>query len=368
VLRAVGIMSGMLLLAGCDSGPPDEEIVAAVEGAFAAANPPGRTGTLMKGRDGVVWWQTSAFDGACLEKNDLAFNDDPTSRPANAQGIPRISPTHLNQWAITAATDTGYCIDLGADPAVSVGEVTKSGEGYRVVATVSMATPTKWFECLRSDHRDRVVQIAVDEAGAPVVETDMSLLQGDCPHPIPASKPRTSRPEPTTAAPAPPTASQIQALAAEFDAALAGRDGAAARALVSCYNLYEPKPYGACALIEVIAHGSVTADEANPWLEYAARDFSVLTAATRDKLNPSIYHVPFKHRRSGDTRSISVQWADGRWKLLGVVSRRSAKLTAARILNDLHRRDKRDILARRLAGEQIDEAGLSLDPNAEEQP
>lgn len=363
-MRAVVGLMGLLL--GCDSGPSDEEITAAVEGAFAAANPAGRTGLLMKGRDGVVWWQAGAFTNKCLEQNDLAFNDDPNSRPPGAQGIPRISPTYKNQWTITAATDTGYCIDLGADPKVSVGEVTKDVDGYRVVATYSMGSPTKWFECLRSDYRDRVVTVRVGEDGQPIVDTDMGLFQGDCPRPIPASAPRKPGSEPTAAPPSPPTAQQLQKLAAEFDAALAGRDGQGARDLVSCYNLYEQKAYGACALSEVIPHGSVTAGEGNPWLEYAAKDFTVFERATRDRENPSIYHVPFKHRRSGETRSISVQWVGGQWKLLGIVSRKAAGLTVARILNDLHDREKRDIFSRRLAGEDIDDQGQPNNPTSEE--
>jgi hypothetical protein len=61
-----------------------------------------------------------------------------------------------------------------------------------------------------------------------------------------------------------------------------------------------------------------------------------------------------------------VQWVDNQWKLLGIVSRQSAKLTVARILNDLHERDKRDIFRRRLAGEEIDDSGQLINPEAEE--
>ena len=363
--RVAGILCTLMMTA-CDSGPDDEAITAAVEEGFARANPAGQHGLLMKGRTGVVWWQTSAFTPACLEQNDLAFNDDPTSRPPGTQGIARISPTYKNQWTITAATDTGYCIDLGSDPKLSIGEISPSGDGHQLVATITMGSPTKWFECLRSDLRERVVEISVSPEGAPIVETDLSLFQGDCPHPLPASAPRLARAAPTTAPSIPPTAQQIQQLASAFDAALTGRDGSAARELVSCYNLYEEKPYGACSVAEIIPHGAVQSDEADPWLEYAAKDFAVFGRVTKDREDPTIYHVPFKHRRSGETRSISVQWVDNQWKLLGIVSRQSAKLTVARILNDLHERDKRDIFRRRLAGEEIDDSGQLINPEAEE--
>lgn len=359
---------GVAFLAACSSGPADEEIAAAVESAFSSANPSGRTGLLMKGRTGVVWWQTGAFTPACLENNDLAFNDDPTTRPASARGAARISPTYQKQWGVTAATDTGYCIDLGSDPQISVGDVSPSGEGYRVVATITMAQPTKWFECLRSDLRDRVVEISVDAEGMPVVDTDMSLLQGDCPANIPASAARAAKPMPTAEAPSAPTAAQLQQLAADFDAALASRDGQKARDLIACYNLFEASPYyDACALSEIIPHGSVVADEANPWLEYAIKDFTELQQASQDRDIPNMYHVTFRHRRSGDRKSISVQWVDGEWKLVGIVSRKSPGLTVARILNDLHDRDKRDIFRRRMAGEDIDETGQPNNPQEEEE-
>lgn len=364
---AVGLWS-TLLLGACDSGPSDEEITAAVEAAFDSANPQGRTGLLIKGRDGVVWWQAGAFTNKCLEENDLAFNDDPTSRPANAQGLARISPTYKNQWTITAATDTGYCIDLGADPKIEVKDISKDIDGYRVVTAYSMGTPTKWFECLRSDYRDRLVEVGVDAEGQPVVNTDLSLFQGDCPHPLPPASPRKAGTEPTAAAPSAPTAAQLQSLAAAFDEALASRNGEAAAAMVSCYNLYEEKPYGACAVSEIIPHGSMKDSEANPWMEYAIKDFTAFSKTTRDRENPSIYHVPFKHKRSGETRSISVQWAGGEWKLLGVVSRKSAGLTVARIVNDLHDREKRDIFGRRVAGEDIDDSGQPNNPQAEALP
>ena len=88
-----------LSLAGCDGGGglSDEEVLTAVRAKFDEANQPGRTGLLMKGRTGVVWWQASMFDKRCIEEKDLAFNDDPLSRPAGSQTIARISPTTVRR-------------------------------------------------------------------------------------------------------------------------------------------------------------------------------------------------------------------------------------------------------------------------------
>ncbi len=348
-----------MMVAGCDGGLDEAEVKAAVQQHFDQANAPGRTGLLIKGRSGVVWWQASMFDKGCLEKKDLAFNDDPASRPSNARAVARISPTYAAQWGITAATPTGYCIDLGSDPTIAVGEVVWSADRYRVDTTITMKTPTPWFECLESGARMRVVEVLV-ENDAPSVQTDLALFQGDCPHPLPASEARRSGREPVAAAPGAPTAGDIKKLAAAFDEALGSNEHLAARDMVSCYNLFEENPYEACAVSEIIAHGSVKAGDADPWLEYAVTDFESFSRPTRDRENPSMYHVSMKHRRSKKLRSFTVQWVGGDWKLVGVVGVKAEGLTTARILNDLHDREKRDIFSRRVAGEKIDEKGEPL--------
>lgn len=350
----------------CSGGLSDEEVHDAVQQAFQAANPAGRTGLLMRGRAGVVWWEASMFDKSCLEKNNLAFNDDPASRPANARGIARISPTYANQWGVVAATPSGYCLDLGTDPRVTLGEVVWSADRYRVDATYTMADPTPWFTCLESAARQRVIEVTLDGAGQPVIETPLSLFQEDCPAPIPVSVPRSGRPTPRIAAPKAPTLSEVQKLAQAFDDALARADAVAARDMVACYNLYEKPAYDACALSEVLGHGAIQTQEANPWLEYAAVDFDVFKKPRKDKDSPGMYHLMFPHRRTGETRSISVQWVDGRWKLVGIVGQKAAGLTTARIVSDLYDRKKRDIFRRRLDGEELDHRGEPLNPEAEE--
>jgi hypothetical protein len=353
---AMGLSAVMV---GCDGGLDDAVVKTAVQQHFNQANAPGRTGLLIKGRSGVVWWQASMFDKSCLEQKDLAFNDSPASRPANARAVARISPTYKSQWGITAATPTGYCIDLGSDPTIEIGEVVWSADRYRVDTTITMKSPTPWFECLERGARQRVVEVLVDN-DAPVVQTDLSLFQGDCPHPLPASEPRRAGREPVAAAPGAPTPGDIKKLAEAFDEALASNNHLAARDMVSCYNLFEEPAYEACAVSEIIAHGSVKAGDADPWLEYAVTDFDSFSKPTRDRENPSMYHVTMKHRRSNKVRSFTVQWVSGDWKLVGIVGVKAEGLTTARILNDLYDRTQRDIFARRLAGEKIDEKGEPL--------
>jgi hypothetical protein len=182
-----------------------------------------------------------------------------------------------------------------------------------------------------------------------------------------ASKPRVARTEPIAEPPSPPSADDVRGLVQAFDDALAAGDTAKALGMVSCYNLYEKQPYGACSTAEIIAHGSVKGGEANPWLEYAITDFSQFGKPTKDREKPTMFHSTFKHKRNNTPRSISVQWVGGEWKLVGIVSQQAEGLTVARFLNDLHDKEKRDIFKRRLAGEQIDYRGELLNPDAEEE-
>src|SRR4029453_4699396 len=79
-----GRMLPLVLLVAC--GPTfgtKEEAKGAVEGAFAQANPAGRTGMELGGK--AVWLSAFGFDEKCLEEKDLAFNDNPNKRYESAQ-------------------------------------------------------------------------------------------------------------------------------------------------------------------------------------------------------------------------------------------------------------------------------------------
>ena len=79
-------------------------------------------------------------------------------------------------------------------------------------------------------------------------------------------------------------------------------------------------------------------------------------------MDPTLFHVVMSHRKQNTKRSMSVQWANGQWKMFAVVSIPGAGLTGLRMMNDLHEKKYRDIFEQRLAGAKIDYRGNSLDP------
>lgn len=361
-----------LILVAC-GGPPsslDESAARkAVESAFAAANPAGRTGMELKGKS--VWLQGPWFDASCLESKDLAFNEKPGG---NGGGAAKISPTFQNQRWITASTPKGYCVVLGESPTLSLTEAKWEGGAWRMKGTVGIGAPSPWFECISEQHKARefIVKPGVGEGAAPVIEGDLDLRQGDCPSPLPGGEERGPTGPAPAEAHAAPSIDEVRALIAAFDQALVDGKLVEARAMTACYNLAEEPPvYGACSVGELVAHGPTFLAEARPqdgtpWLEYAATGPDGFTRVVKDGRHPSMAHALVKHKRTGKDRSVSVVWADGGWKLVGVVFRKAEALTTARYLNDLHDSKKRDIFERRFVkGEKIDDQGVSTeDPDA----
>ena len=365
-----------LTLSAC--GPPMEEQAAreAVEAAFTAGNPPGRTGLELRGK--TNWFVGNMFYPPCLEEKDLAFNDNPDMRPDSAKSTPRVTPTYQNQRWITASTANGFCVYLGDDPKLTIGagEVDGPkwvGDRWRVPIKLSMGAPSPWFECLAESSKTRIIDVIPDaDGGAPKLEGKLDVYQGDCPNPLPGGMERTPRVQPTASPPGAPSSAQVVAAAEALDDKLRALDYAGAVGEIACYNLYEEQKFGTCSAAELVATGPQPTGErkpefGTPWLEYAIMDFSELGKPVRDSKDPTLYHVMLKHARTGQTRSISVQWDGGRWKIVGVVMRKAAGITQVRFLLDLHDRAVRDIFKRRMEGEQIDEKGYPLDPFAEEQ-
>ena len=347
-----------------DPGPARQ----AVADHFAARFPGGRQGILLKGHN--VWLEAPFFQKDCLESKDLAFNDDPNTRPPGTP--PRISPTFAAQRWLGATTDGGYCVYLGTDPQLTIDDVSWGGDRWRVHGTVSMSDPSPWFSCLEPSVKKRIVEVRMDESGAPVLEGEIDLYQGDCPVPLPKGWERAARTAPRKAPPKPPTKAQIIKLLRDFDAALDAGDHSAARELTSCWNLFEERPYGACALGDFVAVGPSFPAEARmshgtPWLEYSLKKPDDIGRIVKDRVDPTIYHVTLKHKRTGRTRSFSVQFAQAGWKMLGIIGQKAEAITPVRYLNDLHDPAKRDILKRRLEGEKIDHEGNSLEPDAEQE-
>lgn len=357
------------VLAGCPdvTGEQGDVAKAAVERAFQQANPPGRTGVEVLGK--TVWLEAPMFEKSCLEKHDLAFNDDARIRPAGSP--PRITPTYKNQRFITASTERGFCIYLGDSPQLTVDDVSWGGDAFRVSATVTMATPSPWFECLDAAHKKRQLRVTVDDAGAAAIDGAVDLFQGACPAPLPGGEARG----PGKAAPqvphAAPSKAEVIALARALDDALFAGDFGAAQAMTACYNLEDAAPhYNNCSVAEFLMlgpafHGEPRAQDGTPWTEYAIRDLDELQRVVKDDRLPGVYHATMVHRRTKRDRSFAVQWADDQWKMVGVIGKKAESLTSVRYVYDLHRKDKNDAFRRRLDGEEIDEAGNPLRPEAE---
>lgn len=348
-----------LLIQGCEPKLEHAAAKASIEAAFTAANPPGRTGLELKGK--AVWLEAPWFDKACLEQKDLAFNDDIGTRPNGS--LARISPTYQSQRFITASTQKGYCVYLGEDPKITVAQGEWKKDAYFVPVTFSMAKSSPWFECLAPEEKTKTIEVTVSKEGAPVFDASvLNLHQGGCPSPLPAGEERGSRARPTEKAPGAPSRDEVLALAQKFDQALYDGDFQGALLLSVCYNLVDSPMVGACSVGELISvgpsfHGSPRAQDGTPWAEYVINKADDIGSISRDGQDASLYHVGVKAK--GRDRSFAVQWVDGGWRMVGVIGKKAEALTPARYLYDLHKADRRRIFERRLAGDAIDEAGIS---------
>lgn len=364
-------LTAIAALTGCPdvTGEQAEAARAAVEEAWAQGNPAGRTGLELRGKH--VWLEGPMFNNKCLEQNHLAFNDDGTKRPPGSP--PRISPTYKNQRFITASTDVGYCVYLGDDPKLEVTDVSWGGDAWRVSAKVSMGKATKWFECLDPAHHERQLLVTIDDAGKATIDGNLDLFQGACPNPLPGGEERgPGKPYPQNDHAAPSKAEVVK-LARALDDALFEGDFEKVQAMTACYNLEDESPhFGNCSVGEFISvgpsfHGEQRQKDGQPWIEYAIGDLDDIQRIVKDKKLKGIYHATMTHKRNKRDRSFAVQWVGGEWKMVGVIGRKAESLTAVRYLYDLHRADKRDVLLRRLEGEEIDENGNSLNPEEEEE-
>jgi hypothetical protein len=365
--RCLGPLLAVFALGGCEAVQDPEPARQAVADHFAERYPGGRVGLLLKGHN--VWLEAPYFNKECLESKNLAFNDDPSTRPAGTPA--RISPTFAAQRWLSASTDQGYCVYMGIDPKLTIDDASWGGDRWRVSGTVSVTEPSPWFECLEMSVKKRIVEVSSSGDGAPQLEGEIDLYTGDCPVPLPDGWERPTSSRPRKAPSKPPSVAQVKKLVGDFDAALASGDHSAARSMTSCVNLFADGPWGACALGDFVAVGPSFPDEqraahGTPWLEYSLKKIDDIGKIVKDKDDPTLYHVTLRHKRTGKPRSFSVQWAGGGWKMLGVISQQAEAITAVRYLNDLHDREKRDIFARRLKGEKIDHLGHALEPEAEE--
>lgn len=362
-MRALWLL--LPVLAGCSH---DEEITQIVLDSFAEANPQGTFGAEVGGKG--IWFTAPFFDGDCLTARDLAHQDLPEMRPANARETLRISPRYESQQWWTTSTPRGWCVFLGRDPSIEVTGIQKAGPLYQVSTEITVQDPSPYWQCMADWAVHRTVDLEHRD-GTFELQTDMGLFQGDCPVPLNTDGlERVSVARPTAAPPSPPTAAQVASLAREFDAKLLAQDYLGARDLVYCYNVYAEEHFGTCSVSDFIALGpqfdtNTGPQHGVPWLEYAVRSPDEFKRIRVDRDDPTMYHVSLTHRRSNRPRTFAVQWVGGEWKLVGVVGLMAEGLTSARFLYDLDKRDRREVLERRLQGEAIDENGNPLDPYAD---
>lgn len=336
----------------------------------AASNPTGRLGIELLGRS--TWSEAPMFDPSCVANQNLAYPDD--ARDRKGTNVQRITPTYEAQRWITASTDTGFCVMMGEGLEATIGEPVvgqlDSGEkAWMVPVSFAMGSPSPWWQCLDNEYLNRTLAVVTDEAGNSEMRRGSALLtESACPQPMPGGEERKADARPRSKPKKPPTKTQVIELMERFDAALAAQDHLAALELVSCYNPYEESKYGTCSPAEIMQLTPHSGEGVGmPWTEYVLGDFGEIGRITKDREIPTMMHVHMKHKRNGRDRSMAVEWADGEWKLVGVLGAKGADLSTLRFIYDLHKTDKRDILLRRLDGEEIDENGELLDPFAEEE-
>ena len=162
----------------------------------------------------------------------------------------------------------------------------------------------------------------------------------------------------------------MQAAFERLDTALREHDHAGVLASIACYNLFESKPFGACAASELLDVGPMNdgtprAQDGTPWTMNVFQDTQAATKVTLDRDNRSLAHAEVKAASGRQkARTVSLQWVDGEWLVVGVVQRKSEGLTRVEFVNDLDRKEKREIFDRRLGGEEIGADGHPLDPFA----
>jgi hypothetical protein len=366
VRACILLLPALAILPACSPRFSEDEAIDAVMRAFQEADPPGRSGVELLGRS--VWLRAGMFDNACLEEKELAFNDTEDMRPDALKGVERISPTYKNQRYITAPTPKGWCVLLGENPTLTITNARRDHGVWRLSAVYGMEKPTPWFECLAGTAIQRSLQVGSKD-GEPEVQGSVALFDDACPTPMPGGEERVGRPRPTTAPSGPPSRDEVRSLLQAFDDALSAKDYEKALGLVSCYNPFEKETYGSCSVAEILHLAPLlkgrpeNPGDGPPWLEYVMDDVGSFGAIVPDPQDRTMFHVKMQSRRG--PRSLAVQWADGAWKVVGVVGIKAEDITTMRIVYDLDRPAKHAIFERRVQGELIDEKGYPIDPSSQ---
>ncbi len=336
-----------------------------VRSTFDATIKPGPFGTEALGKG--VWYRAPAISTSCLMQKDWGFRDAPGHSP-NSDGSPRMSPIFVAQNAWTYSTSKGYCIYLGDDLSMEVKGATKIMDVWSVDVVYSIGKPGGWWDCVDPKMKARPIPVTTNAAGELEIDGDAGLFQGECPAPLPLGTERKSKKRPT-GKPDAPTKAQAVAAAKKLDDALWAQDYIAAIDTISCYNLYNDKPYGSCAVSEIInvgpiPRGELRGQDGTPWSMNVFKSVSDFGKITADRVDKTMFHIQVKDAKGKHkARTVAIQEVDGEWKLVGVVNALGEGLTSVRFVYDLDRKEKREIFDRRLKGEKIADDGTSLDPN-----
>lgn len=364
-MRRVGMLAAAVVpvvagLACGGGGSGGERAVALVQETFAARKTAGAVGVEALGKG--VWYRAEAFNSGCLESKQWAHRD------RSGGDAPRVSPNYEAQGAFQQTTADGWCVWIGDDLDMQTGAVNRFGDAWVVDVTFTVARPGGWWDCVDDKQRQAVVRVIEGRDGALSIEKDPALWGGGCPRPLPIANPaRAPGKRPTAAPPRPPTGADVVAAAKAFDDALYAHDLGAALDALACWNLFEKEPFGACSASELVAVGPIPRgasrrEDGTPWSQNVFRSLDAIGRPEADRKDKTMFHAEVKaadgkHPR----RTISVQWVDGSWKLVGAVSRKAEGLTSVEAVLDLDRKEKREIFDRRVAGEAIDFQGNPLD-------
>lgn len=353
-----GVLSA--LACGGGGGSQGEAAAALVRDTFAARRVDGAVGVEALGKG--VWFRAEAFNSGCLEQKEWAHRD------RSGGEAPRISPNYEAQSVFQQTTPEGWCVWIGDGLQMQTGAVNRLGDAWVVDVTFTQERPGGWWECVAEEQRQGVVRVREAPDGALSIEKEPALWGGACPRPLPVVNPsRTAARPPKAPPPRPPTGPEVQAAVKAFDDALYDHDLQAALDALACWNLFEKEPFGACSAAELVAvgplpRGASRREDGTPWSQNQFSSFEGFGRPEPDRKDPTLFHVEVK---PGDgkrpRRTISLQWVEGGWRLVGAVQRKAEGLTSVELVLDLDRKEKREIFDRRVAGEPIDAQGNPLD-------
>jgi hypothetical protein len=253
---------------------------------------------------------------------------------------------------------------VGNDITMKVDGVAPFNDAWIVDVVFELGSKGPWGECLAEQQlRYPVRVVPTGPEGALQIENEPGLFGGACPAPLPLAKlSREPARKPKRPTKKPSKADFVQA-AKRLDEALWAHDMTAALDAVVCYNLYEESKIGSCSAAELVnvgpmPRGKMRASDGIPWTMNTFKNLDAIGQPEEDKDDPTIFHAEVKaakgkHKR----RTVSVQWQDDRFEIVGVVQRKAEGLTSVEFVVDLDRREKREIFDRRLGGEDIDVRG-----------